>query len=84
MLTNQMSDHSQPFNLSHDLIIQKANNQSRRCHDQILEEEADLDQQVIRDLEVVTMQKAVQAQVVQEPWQAKKIQTPKSTNIGLS
>ena len=67
MLANQVSDHSQPFNLSHDLIIQKANNQSRRCHDQILESEADLDQQVIRDLEVVAMQKAVQVSVDRGP-----------------
>ena len=73
LLTNQMSDHSQPFNLSHDLIIQKANNLTRRCHDNIMKEEADLGQLVIRDLEVVVMEKAVQVQVDQGPWEAKKI-----------
>ena len=65
-----MLDQRQPFNLSHDLIIQKANNLTRRCHDQIMKEEADLGQLVIRELEVVAMEKAVQVQVDQGPWQA--------------
>jgi hypothetical protein len=50
-----------------------------------MKEEADLGQLVIKDLEVVAMEKAVQVQVDQGPsWQAKKIQTPNSTIIGRS
>jgi hypothetical protein len=49
-----------------------------------MKEEADLGQLVIKDLEVVAMEKAVQVQVDPGPWQAKKIQTPNSNIIGRS
>ena len=49
-----------------------------------MKEEADLGQLVIKDLEVVAMEKAVQVQVDPGPWQAKKIQTPNSICIGHS
>ena len=49
-----------------------------------MKEEADLGQLVIRDTEVVVIEKAVQVQVDQGPWEAKKIQTPNSNIIGRS
>ena len=49
-----------------------------------MKKETDLGQLVIRDLEVVVKKKAVQVQVDQRPWEAKKIQTPNSNIIGRS
>ena len=49
-----------------------------------MKEEADLGQLVIKDLEVVAMEKAVQVQVDQGPWEAKKIKTPNSSINGRS